>query len=119
MRPDLGYGENQYPPSEGGKAQAGYLPRHFAVVSVILFALDDNIVVLNRDRKRLGYVRTLNELSAGLDRYRIRQEPHTLRIAPRPPRSHIEFPAMPGAPKDFASARIGECARLGRLNQTR
>ena len=64
--------------------------------------LDDDVVLLDRHRKRLGDVRPLHQRLAGLDRDLKLPRPRRFRIAPRLPGADVELPAVPRAAQEFA-----------------
>src|SRR5262249_37673939 len=67
--------------------------------------LDHQIILLDRHRKRLGHVRSLDQLGAGLDRHLVLARAHRLRVAPRLAGADVVLPAMPGAAQELAPAR--------------
>src|SRR5262245_17801139 len=70
--------------------------------------LDDQVVLLDRNRKRLCDVRPLDEARASFDRHLELSRPYRFRIAPRLTRADVVFPAMPGAAQEFLLAsRLG------------
>src|SRR5437879_6065428 len=77
-----------------------------------------HVFALHADRKRLGLVRTFNQLRALLDRHSITARAQALRIAPRLAGADIELPRVPRAADDLAAPRIAVFARLGGLHQS-
>src|SRR6476620_4326282 len=75
--------------------------------------LDDDVAVLDVDQKGFGYIRTLLQLLAAFDGDRIRTHFHALRIEPGLPVAHVELPAVPWTPQQFADPRAHIDARLG------
>src|SRR5215207_7745154 len=57
--------------------------------------IDDQIVLLERHRKRLDDVGSLGEVGAALDRHRELPRAHGARVAPRLAGTNLEFPAVP------------------------
>src|SRR5882724_1907262 len=67
--------------------------------------LDNDIAVLDVDRKGLGDIRALRQRLAVLDDDRIGPDLDALRIEPGLPVAHVEFPAVPGTTQQFAYPR--------------
>src|SRR5918998_683415 len=55
--------------------------------------LDDDVAILDTDRKRLGHVWPLLQFFAAFDRDRIGAHLHPFRIEPGLAVAHVEFPA--------------------------
>src|ERR1700743_1129654 len=67
--------------------------------------LDDDVVILNVDRKSLRHVGTFGEFLAAFDLDRIGPNLDAFRIEPGVAVAHVEFPTMPRAAQKFADAR--------------
>src|SRR5215471_11690164 len=67
--------------------------------------LDDQVVLLDRNRKRLCDVRPFDEARASFDRHLELPRPYRFGIAPRLTRADVVFPAVPGAAQEFMLAR--------------
>src|SRR5690348_4603122 len=96
----------------GGRAAGGECLAHTRRLR-----LDHYVVVFDRHRKRLGLVGPLDQLGAGLDRYRVLARTQALRVAPGAAGSDVELPRMPGAADDLAPPRIAVRARLRGFEQ--
>src|SRR5262249_20475439 len=79
--------------------------------------LDDDVVVLDADRKRLGDVGAFDQFGARLHLDRILPHADPARIAPRFAGADVELPAVPGALHHLASPRIAVVAGLLRLHE--
>src|SRR5262249_18803419 len=66
--------------------------------------LDDQVVLLDRNRKRLCDVRPLDEARASFDRHLELPRPYRFGLAPPLTRADARFPAVPGAAQEFLLA---------------
>src|SRR5262245_64561500 len=73
--------------------------------------LDDDIILLHRDRVRLGDIGTLDQVGAALDRDGERARPYRVRIAPGLAGPDGELPSVPRAAQEFLLAREPIVAR--------
>src|ERR1700681_2631922 len=80
--------------------------------------LDDDVAVLDVNRKRLCHVRPLGQRFAVLDYHRIGPHLDAVRIEPGLPVAHVEFPPVPGTTQQFADSGSPIDAGL-RRGQTR
>src|SRR5262249_15405372 len=78
---------------------------------------DDQVVLLDRNRKRLCDVRPLDEARASSDRHLELPRPYRFGIAPRLTRADVVFPAVPGAAQEFLLARQTVTARSVRQDE--
>src|SRR5262249_12827791 len=79
--------------------------------------LDDQVVLFDRNRKRLCDVRPLDEARASFDRHLELPRPYRFGIAPRLTRADVVFPAMPGAAQEFLLARQTVTTRAVRQDE--
>src|SRR5437764_1008347 len=66
--------------------------------------LDNDVAVLDVNRKGFGHIGPLGQRLAVLDHNRIGPHLDAVRIEIRLPGAHVELPAMPGAAQQFADA---------------
>src|SRR6185295_16932262 len=88
-------------------------PRHEGLWGEAQLSLDNHVVVLDADRKRLGLVRPFDEPRSGFHRDIIAARLHLARIAPGLSGADVELPGMPRAADDLALAGVLVIARLG------
>src|SRR5260370_5553346 len=67
--------------------------------------LDDDVAVLDVNRKSLGHMRPLGQRLAVFDDNRIGSHLDAIRIEPGLPGADVELPSMPGATQEFADPR--------------
>src|SRR5579859_2908265 len=72
--------------------------------------LHDEVLLLDGDLVRFGHVRALLQLGAGLDCHLVVPDHHPSGIEPRLAGAQVVFPAVPGAPHDFARSTVDELA---------
>src|SRR5262245_12291644 len=79
--------------------------------------LDDDVVIFDAHRERLGQIGSLDQFGTGLHRHGILPDAQAGRVAPGLAGADIELPAMPGAIHHFAAARSAVVTRLARLHE--